>query len=54
MGLEAVYPQPKLSQANPEHKVFPYLLRNLPIERCNQVWSTDLTYIRLKHGFVYC
>ncbi len=48
MGLEAVYPQPKLSQANPEHKVFPYLLRNLPIERCNQVWSTDLTYIRLE------
>ena len=53
MGLEAVYPKPKLSQANPEHKVFPYLLRNLAIERCNQVWSTDLTYIRLKHGFVY-
>jgi putative transposase len=53
MGLEAVYPKPKLSQANPEHKVFPYLLRNLQIERCNQVWSTDITYIRLTHGFVY-
>jgi putative transposase len=53
MGLETVYPKPKLSQANPEHKVFPYLLRTLPIERCNQVWSTDITYIRLKHGFVY-
>jgi putative transposase len=53
MGLEAVYPKPKLSQANPEHKVFPYLLRNLPIERCNQVWSTDITYIRLRRGFVY-
>ena len=53
MGLEAVYPKPKLSQANPEHKVFPYLLRNVPIERCNQVWSTDVTYIRMKQGFVY-
>ena len=53
MGLEAVYPKPKLSQGNPEHKVFPYLLRNLSIERCNQVWSTDITYIRLRHGFVY-
>lgn len=53
MGLEAVYPQPKLSQADPEHKVYPYLLRNLPIVRCNQVWSTDITYIRMKHGFVY-
>lgn len=53
MGLEAVYPKPKLSQANPEDKVFPYLLRTLSIERCNQVWSTDITYIRLRHGFVY-
>jgi len=53
VGLEAVYPKPKLSQANPEHTVFPYLLRNLEIKRCNQVWSTDITYIRMKHGFVY-
>jgi len=53
MGLEAVYPKPKLSQANPEHKIFPYLLRNVSIARCNQVWSTDITYIRMKHGFVY-
>jgi putative transposase len=53
MGLEAVYPRPKLSQANPEHKIYPYLLRNVSIERCNQVWSTDITYIRLRHGFVY-
>lgn len=53
MGLEAVYPKPKLSQANPEHKIYPYLLRNVSIDRCNQVWSTDITYIRLKHGFVY-
>lgn len=53
MGLEAVYPKPKLSQANPEHRIFPYLLRNMSIERCNQVWSTDVTYIRMRHGFVY-
>jgi len=53
MGLEAVYPKPNLSKANPEHKVFPYLLRNLTIDRCNQVWSSDITTIRMKHGFVY-
>ena len=53
MGLEAVYPKPNISQPNPEHQVFPYLLRGLAIERCNQVWSTDITYIRLAHGFVY-
>ena len=53
MGLEAVYPKPKLSQTNAEHRIFPYLLRNMLIERCNQVWSTDITYIRMKHGFVY-
>jgi putative transposase len=53
MGLEAVYPKPKLSQPNPDHKIFPYLLRGLIIDRCNQVWSTDITYIRLERGFVY-
>ena len=53
MGLEAVYPGPKLSQANKAHKIFPYLLRNLVIERVNQVWSTDITYIRLRQGFIY-
>ena len=53
MGWDAVYPKPRLSQANPEHKIYPYLLRNAQIERCNQVWSTDITYIRMKHGFVY-
>ena len=53
MGLDAVYPKPRLSQAHPEHKIYPYLLRNVHIERCNQVWSTDITYIRMKHGFVY-
>ena len=53
MGLEAIYPKPNLSKPNPEHKIYPYLLRNLPIERPNHVWSTDITYIRMKHGFVY-
>ena len=53
MGLEAVYPKPNLSKANPGHKLYPYLLRDMQIERCNQVWSTDITYIRMKHGFVY-
>ena len=53
MGLEAVYQKPNTSQPNPEHRVFPYLLRRLVIDRCDQVWSTDITYIRLKTGFVY-
>jgi putative transposase len=53
MGLEAIYQKPNTSKPNPEHKVFPYLLRGLIIDRCDQVWSTDITYIRLKGGFVY-
>jgi putative transposase len=53
MGLVAVYCKPDLSKPNPDHKKYPYLLRNVKIERVNQVWSTDITYIRLKNGFVY-
>jgi putative transposase len=53
MGLEAVYQKPDTSQPNPEHKVYPYLLRGLSIDRCDQVWSTDITYVRLAAGFVY-
>lgn len=53
MGLEAVYQKPNTSRPNPEHKIYPYLLRGLPIDRCDQVWSTDITYIRLARGFVY-
>ena len=53
MGLMAIYPKINLSKANLEHKIYPYLLRNMAIIRCNQVWSTDITYIRLRHGFVY-
>jgi putative transposase len=42
-----------MSKANPEHRVYPYLLRDVPIVLSNQVWSTDITYIRLHKGFVY-
>ncbi len=53
MGLEAHYPRPQLSQPNLEHRVYPYLLKDVRLERVNQVWSTDITYIRLSSGFVY-
>ncbi len=53
IGLETVYQKPNTSKCNPEHKVYPYLLRGMVIDRCDQVWSTDITYIRLKSGFVY-
>jgi putative transposase len=53
MGLEAIYPRPKTSRPHPEHKVYPYLLRNLNIERPNQVWSTDITYLPMNRGFMY-
>ena len=51
MGLEAVYPKPKLSQPGESHKVFPYLLEGVEVTRVNQVWSTDITYIRMAEGF---
>jgi putative transposase len=53
MGLEAIYPKPNLSKPHPEHKVYPYLLRNLKITRSNQVWGTDITYIRMHKGWLY-
>ena len=53
MGLAGMAPGPNTSQAHPEHKVYPYLLRGVPVIRPNQVWSTDITYIRLAHGFAY-
>ncbi len=55
MGIEAIYPHPKhnLSKPNREHKIFPYLLRGVTIDQVNQVWSTDITYIRMHHGWVY-
>jgi putative transposase len=53
MGLEAIYPKPKLSLAGRGHRIYPYLLRNVSIERPNQVWSTDITYVPLASGFMY-
>jgi len=53
MRIEAIYPKKKLSASNTSHKKYPYLLRNLAITHPNQVWCTDITYIRLKRGFVY-
>lgn len=53
MGLEAVYPKPHLSAGGAGHKVYPYLLRDVAIERANQVWSTDITYIPMPNGFMY-
>lgn len=53
MGLEAIYPKPRTSMKNPENKVYPYLLKGVKIERSDQVWATDITYIPLHRGFVY-
>ena len=53
IGLQAVYPGPNLSKRNHEHKIYPYLLRGLEITKPNQVWGTDITYIRIKSGFMY-
>lgn len=53
MGLEAIYPKPRLSVGNKQHVIYPYLLRDVEINCPNQVWSTDITYVRLKHGYVY-
>jgi putative transposase len=53
MGLMAIYPGPKTSQPAPSHRIYPYLLRGVAIMHPNVVWSTDITYIRLAHGFVY-
>ena len=55
MGITAIYPKKKrdLSQPDKQHKIYPYLLRGLSITRSNQIWRTDITYIRLEHGFCY-
>lgn len=53
MGLQAIYPKGSLSKKHPHHQIYPYLLANMEIIRPNQVWSTDITYIRLRHGFLY-
>ena len=53
MGIEAIYPKPKTSLGNKQHKVYPYLLKDLKIERANQVWVTDITYIPMHRGYCY-
>ncbi len=53
LQIRAIYQEPKTTVANPAHKKYPYLLRNMEITAINQVWSTDITYIPLKHGFAY-
>ena len=53
MGLEAIYPKPRLSRHDPEHKIYPYLLRNTPVLRPDQVWSSDITYVPMTHGWMY-
>jgi putative transposase len=53
MGLMAIYPSPRLSQPGEQQVRYPYLLRGLSIDRVNQVWSTDITYIRMPRGFLY-
>ena len=53
IGLEAIYRRPNASKPNPGHKVYPYLLRGLEINRVNQVWATDITYIPMARGFLY-
>jgi len=53
MGIEAIYPKRRLSQAGDGHRIYPYLLKGLEIDHPDHVWSTDITYVPLRHGFVY-
>ena len=53
MGIEAIYPKPRLSIKEKEHRIYPYLLRDLTIDHADQVWAADITYIRLRRGFAY-
>lgn len=53
MGLEAVYPKPRTTVVDSEHRIYPYLLRDLAVERPNQVWSADITYVPMACGFMY-
>src|SRR3989442_6917423 len=53
MGIAALGPKPRTSKPAPSHKIFPYLLRNLAIDRPNQVWAADITYIPIGRGFLY-
>ena len=53
MGLEAIYQRLKVSEPAPGHRIYPYLLRGVTVLKQNHVWSTDITYIRMLHGFIY-
>ena len=53
LGIEAVYPKPRTSQRHPDHQIYPYLLGGLVVDRPNQVWCSDITYLRMKQGFLY-
>jgi len=53
MGIEAIYPKPNLSEPHPNHKIYPYLLRGVKIQKKNHVWSTDITYLPMRNGFLY-
>lgn len=53
MGIQAIYPKKSLSWPNKENKIYPYLLRNVKIQKPNQVWSIDITYVKLEEGFAY-
>ena len=53
LGLVAIFPKPNLSKPHPDHAIYPYLLRDVEITQPNQVWSTDITYVRLGQGFAY-
>ena len=53
IGIKAIYPKPKTTVASNKHKIYPYLLEGLKIDRANQVWATDITYIPLKYGYCY-
>ena len=53
MGIEAIYARPNTSKPNKEHKIYPYLLKNVSITKINQVWATDITYVPMAKGFMY-
>jgi len=53
MGVAAIYRRPNTSKPHPDHKIYPYLLRNIAVTRPNQVWAMDITYVPMRRGFVY-
>ena len=53
MGLQAIYQAPRTTRPHPEHRVYPYLLKGLAIDRPNRVWTADITYIPVQRGFLY-